>query len=459
MLSKRIDFPLRSLIKHAVPYWLYTLLFFVTAAAIVFLYLRQHELNRTQYLLNYYQSVYQQTGPTGLQPSFSASGADGGSFLRLEGRSLQLILVSNTGQTAENNLPDFTSFSATKSHIWHGLQKGKRWGVWTIAARKLADGNILQVGINSARSLQLLAGLTRSLFLAMLVFLGLSCIPAVMTARKNNSIIRQLTARITRLNEEKTDDIQAEAPAGPEEQELIRAIKKLLSRHQQLTRELRESMDNVAHDLRTPMTRLRTIAEYGLQKKEDPRHLRAALADCLEESDKLLAMLNAMLNVAEAEADTVQLNLVPTDLQETINEVLDLYLVIAEEKNVTINFTPEPGIHILADRRRISQVWANLVDNAIKYNATEISITTKRTGQTAIITIIDNGMGISPNEITKIWDRLYRGDRSRSKPGLGLGLTLVRATIANHNGTIKVRSTLNKETVFTISLPCVAPVE
>ncbi|RUM35885.1 MAG: hypothetical protein DSY50_03745 [Desulfobulbus sp.] len=237
------------------------------------------------------------------------------------------------------------------------------------------------------------------------------------------------------------------------EQLLVQAVNKLLSRHRQLTRELQESMDNVAHDLRTPITRLRAIAEYSLHKEDDPEHLREALADCLEESDSLLSMLNTMLNVAEAEADTVNLKLVPLDLAATVENVLDLYSILAEEKNITIHFRPQPDIIVLADQQRINQVWANLVDNAIKYNATEIEIITRKENNSAQITIRDNGMGISENELPRIWDRLYRGDRSRSKPGLGLGLTLVRATVQNHNGTITASSDLNQGTVFTITLP------
>jgi signal transduction histidine kinase len=201
------------------------------------------------------------------------------------------------------------------------------------------------------------------------------------------------------------------------------------------------------------MTRLRAIAEYGLHKGEDNAHLREALTDCLEESDRLLSMLNTMLNVAEAEADTVKLDLQPIPLADTISDVVDLYSVIAEDNGAVIYFEPAPDLIILADRQRISQVWANLVDNAIKYNATEIIISSSRQDDMARIQIRDNGMGISENEIKQIWKRMFRGDRSRSKPGLGLGLTLVRATVKSHNGTIEVNSTLNQGTTFTVNLP------
>jgi signal transduction histidine kinase len=110
-------------------------------------------------------------------------------------------------------------------------------------------------------------------------------------------------------------------------------------------------------------------------------------------------------------------------------------------------------LKILADEQRICQVWANLIDNAIKYSGSEIKISSQQQGSMVAVRISDNGIGISENEINRIWERLFRGDRSRSKFGLGLGLTLVRAMVKNHHGSIEVHSTLNKGTTFTIFLP------
>lgn len=456
MFLSRINWRPGSLLRNTVPYWIFVLIFFSAAFAVTLITLHRREQAKAHELLSHYQSVYQHSGPAGLQLAYTATRSNSGSFLRLEGSGLRLILLNNIEHNGIQTLPDFASFPETVNLVWHALQPGKSRGEWTVAAVRLADGNSLQIGINSSENLYLLQRLGRALFILSLILLPLCLIPAWLTSRKNTQTLRRLTTQINSVGKAGVDELPPEKNMAGEQQHLIDAVNALISRHQQLAGELQESMDNVAHDLRTPMTRLRAIAEYGLQKEKDPAHIREALADCLEESDRVLFMLNTMLHVAEAEADTVQLNLQPVSLADSINDVLDLYSILAEEEGVTIHTTLEPDLTLLADRRRISQVWANLLDNAIKYNASEIAITTRRRGEMAEIQIRDNGMGISENELPQIWNRLFRGDRSRSKPGLGLGLTLVRATVHNHNGTIAVNSTLNEGTTFTVDVPLAA---
>jgi signal transduction histidine kinase len=453
MSLNRIKLDLQRLIRHTLPYWICVLIFFFAAFFTLLLVFRSRDQLKAGQLLHHYEDIYRQTGPSGLQLSYTAAGEATGSFLRLEGPQLRLILVTNSSRDYTLPLPDFSSFSISSNLVWHALQPGVSLGPWTVAAASLGDGNFLQIGIDSSENLQLLQQ-------AGLVFLQLTCLflllclfPGWLSVRRNSRTVRSITRQINTINGETTQQLKIPRNTEPEEVDLIMAVNRLLTQQQKLTRELQESMDNVAHDLRTPMTRLRAIAEYGLHKGEDNAHLREALTDCLEESDRLLSMLNTMLNVAEAEADTVKLDLQPVPLADTINDVVDLYSIIAEDNGAAIYFEPAPDLIILADRQRISQVWANLVDNAIKYNASEIIISTDRQDDMARIQIRDNGMGISENEIKQIWKRMFRGDRSRSKPGLGLGLTLVRATVKSHNGTVEVDSTLNRGTTFTVNLP------
>jgi signal transduction histidine kinase len=455
MSSNRNKFQLLPLLRQAIPCWICLVVCFLSTFLALILTLRSHEQEKVQQQLHRYRTIYENNGSTGLQLAYAASGENSSSFLRLEGPDIRLILITKNNARETVRPPDFSSFPVSINLVWNALQPGRTRGSWTIAALPLADGNILQLGIDSSESLLFLRRLGVTLLKLALFLCPFCCIPAWLTVSKHNETIRKLTDQVNAMSTDKMQDLQLVNTTNPAAEELVAAVNHLLERHRRLSRELQKSMDNVAHDLRTPMTRLRSIAEYGLHKKEDAGHLHEALTDCLEESDRLLSMLNTMLNVAEAEADTVKLDLQPISLEETINPVLDLYSIIAEDRNVTIHFRPEPDLRILADPQRISQVWANLLDNAIKYNSTEITISTCRKNDKAKICFQDNGIGISANEIDRIWNRLYRGDRSRSKPGLGLGLTLVKATINSHNGTIEVTSHLDKGSIFTVYLPTI----
>jgi signal transduction histidine kinase len=417
----------------------------------VVLALRTMERERADRLLLHYEHIFRRTGTAGLQAAFAAETGSGASFLRLEGDGRQLILVR--GDSAQT-LPDFTAFPPSADHVWHGLQKRPGPGCWTVRALAVGDDLYLQVGMDAGSNIDLLRRIALYFPALLLALLPLCLARAWYTGRTNRKNLHRLSRRIRAIAAEGRRQAGGKLqPDSPDEAELVASINQLLARHRQLTRELQESLDNVAHDLRTPVTRLRSIAEYGLRKGDDNDYLRKTLADCLEESDRLLAMLNTMLNVTEAEAGTLELDLQPVSLQESIGSILELYGIIAEEQGVSITGPTGEDLSILADPRRIGQVWANLLDNAIKYGADRIDISVHRVGDMAEIRIRDNGMGISPAELDRIWSRLFRGDRSRSKPGLGLGLTLVKAMVENHGGTITAASALDKGTTFTVTLP------
>jgi signal transduction histidine kinase len=166
-------------------------------------------------------------------------------------------------------------------------------------------------------------------------------------------------------------------------------------------------------------------------------------------------MLNTLMDISEAETGTLHLRLDEVDVTALLEDTADLYRHVADSRRITIGIDGEPGLRVTGDRARLRQVFANLLDNAIKYTAAggRVNLSAHREGLVARFAVQDTGMGILPDQIPHVFDRLYRGDQSRSERGLGLGLSLVRAIVGAHRGRVEVSSTPGVGSLFTVTLP------
>jgi signal transduction histidine kinase len=243
---------------------------------------------------------------------------------------------------------------------------------------------------------------------------------------------------------------------GDEIDQLAMTFNQMLDRIQTLVTEIKEMSDNIAHDLKSPITRIRGIAEVTLTNEKSIGEYESMAASTIEDCDRLLDMINTMLMISKTESGVNKLPSEKIDLAGLVREACELFEPIAEDKGITLSYDVLNGGHLIGDHRLIQRMFSNLLDNAIKYTPSggvvSVSVSEKDRKDT-IITVKDTGIGISPDDLPQIFNRFYRCDQSRSKPGIGLGLSLARAIARAHGGDITVTSTPNQGSIFTATLP------
>jgi heavy metal sensor kinase len=245
-------------------------------------------------------------------------------------------------------------------------------------------------------------------------------------------------------------------PTGDEIDQLATTFNQMLDRIQTLLTEIKEMNDNIAHDLRSPVARIRGLAELTLTSGKSLGDYESMAASTIEECDRLLDMIKTMLAISKMEAGVEKLSTDEIDISALVHKACELFKPIADDKKVALKCRTPDKVLLRGDVRMLQRMLANIVDNAVKYTppggTVEVSLS-KSDKHDVTISIRDTGIGISATDLPHIFERFYRCDRSRSEPGTGLGLSLARAIARAHGGDITVMSAVDRGSSFTITLP------
>jgi signal transduction histidine kinase len=321
-----------------------------------------------------------------------------------------------------------------------------------------SDKIIVQIGQSVAADHKILAAF-RGHFLATMTLLILIATGfGWFMAKRATSGLAAVMGTARRISK---DDLEYRVPVsgqGDEIDQLAYTFNQMLDRIRSLVHGMREMSDNIAHDLKSPITHIRGIAEITLTNAQTQSEYEQMAAETIGACDRLLDMINTMLAISESEAGVRRLSYEVINLKQLIQEACELFTPLSEDKEITLTWKIPADLTLYADKRKVQRILANLIDNAIKYTnlGGKVILTAEPSDPKSshiTIQIRDTGIGIAEKDRPFIFDRFFRCDQSRSEAGTGLGLSLARAFARAHNGDIYVSSFLEKGSIFRLILP------
>jgi heavy metal sensor kinase len=324
-----------------------------------------------------------------------------------------------------------------------------------VVIRHLKDGAFIAAGRTVRDNDEIMEDFREIFSTAFSLILLIGAIAAWFVAKKAMRGVERVTKTAGIIG---TEGLSRRVPVGNEGREiaeLATAFNDMLERIEALINDMRAVTDNIAHDLKSPLTRIRGIAETTITGSQNLAEYRDMAGNVIEECDRMVSMINIMLEIARTDAGLTKMDTREVDLNEILGDIVDIYGALAQDRGIILTLLNSGNIPwVSADKAMIQSAVANLIDNAVKYTPSggEVCIRAGYTDGRITISVTDTGPGIPETDIPHIFERFYRGDISRSTPGSGLGLSLVMSIAKAHGGDVSVKTSSNGST-FNLSLP------
>ena len=367
---------------------------------------------------------------------------------------------------SSSNMSYWRDIGVTRSRI-EKIEAGENYAFETLVVpdRKqkvrvlysnIGSGIILQLGQSMENEIRFIEVFQKIFITTILFFIILSAGTGWFMARRAVSGVEAVTRTAKNISAGALEERVPVKADNDEIDQLATTFNHMLDRIQKLVTGMKEISDNIAHDLRSPITRIRGSAEVALTTGLDLEEFKQMAASHIEESDRLLDMINTMLMISKTETGIGEFRKQRVDLTRVARDAYELFQAVAGDKDVRMSFESESVVSVMGDISMLQRLSANLLDNALKYTPAggrvHISVRNEA-GPTATLTVTDTGIGIPENDLPLIFDRFYRCDPSRSATGAGLGLSLAKAIVNAHGGRIEVESELGAGSTFRVILP------